>query len=495
MDSITNDVESKEIENTENRTMSSTRLRMILISVLIMTFMMTVDSSILNVALPTLAKALNVPTSLIDWASTAYLISMCAFALIFGKIADIIGKTRAFQAGTVIFTVGSMLCSISGSFVFLIISRLIQGIGASAAMSSNLGIITETYSAENRAKALSGVSSAVALGTLVGPIAGGVILNYFSWPVIFLINLPVGVAAFILGFVFLPKNKGRKAVNHFDIGGSIFIVLAITTVISSLTMLQTYNNIYLYLLLLLGFVFLFFFVCFENKSDVPLIKISLFTNKAFVINLLAITMTFISIGTYGIMMPFYLQDALGYTPAKASLIMITQPIIIALVAPIAGTLADKYGYRPVSAFGMFLFGAGALFQGLLYHLDTGLFFILLGIVIFAAGNALSQAPNNALLMSSVSPEDYGFAGSLGSLVRYLGVSIGLTLSTCILYAMMSYKASFPVKSFPNDQPDFFIYGLRYVFIGSCMILWVAAFLMFREHIKSKKCQSTITNNN
>lgn len=231
--------------------------------------------------------------------------------------------------------------------------------------------------------------------------------------------------------------------------------------------------------------FFFFFVCFENKSDVPLIKISLFTNKAFVINLLAITMTFISIGTYGIMMPFYLQDALGYTPAKASLIMITQPIIIALVAPIAGTLADKYGYRPVSAFGMFLFGAGALFQGLLYHLDTGLFFILLGIVIFAAGNALSQAPNNALLMSSVSPEDYGFAGSLGSLVRYLGVSIGLTLSTCILYAMMSYKASFPVKSFPNDQPDFFIYGLRYVFIGSCMILWVAAFLMFREHIKSK----------
>lgn len=151
---------------------------------------MTIDSSILNVALPTLANSLGVPTSLIDWVCTAYLISMCAFALIFGKIADIIGKTKVFQVGTLVFTVSSLLCSMSGSLFFLIISRLIQGIGASAAMSSNLGIISEAYPKENRAKALSGVSSAAALGTLVGPIAGGAILNYFSWHVIFLINLP-----------------------------------------------------------------------------------------------------------------------------------------------------------------------------------------------------------------------------------------------------------------------------------------------------------------
>lgn len=363
MDSTNNDVEIKETDNEENTAISSARLRMILISVLIMTFMMTIDSSVLNVALPTLAKSLKVPTSLIDWACTAYLISMCAFAVIFGKIADIIGKTKVFQAGTVVFTVGSLLCSISGSLVFLIISRLIQGIGASASMSSNLGIISETYPAENRAKALSSVSSAVALGMLVGPIAGGAILNYFSWEVIFLINLPIGITAFILGFIFLPKNKSRKVGIHFDIGGSIFIVLAVAAVISSLTMLQTYSNIYLYLLLLLGFVFLFFFVRFEKKAEVPLVKISLFRNKAFVINLLAIAITFISIGTYNIMMPFYLQNALGYSPGKAGLIMIAQPIIIVLIAPIAGILADKYGYRPVSAFGMLVFGGGGFISG------------------------------------------------------------------------------------------------------------------------------------
>lgn len=373
----------------------------------------------------------------------------------------------------------------SASFIFLIISRLIQGIGASAAMSSNLGIISETYPVEHKAKALSSVSSAVALGTLVGPIAGGAILNYFSWEVIFLINVPIGVVAYILGFIYLPKNKYRRVEEHFDIGGSIFIVLAVSTVISSLTMLQTYSNIYYYLLLFLGFVFLFFFILFEKRTDSPLIKVSLFKNKAFVVNLIAIAITFISIGTYNILMPFYLQNALGYTPGKAGFIMVTQPIIMALVAPIAGILADKYGYRLVSAFGMFIFGCGALFQGLQYHLDTGLFFIVLGIVIFSVGNALSQTPNNALVMSSVCCEDYGFAGSIGSLVRYLGVSVGLTLSTCALYYLMSRNVGCQVKNFLNTRPDVFMYGLRYVFICIGVILWIASFFMLRAYIKEK----------
>lgn len=472
---------------------NSTGSRMILLTVLIMTFMMTLDSSILNVALPTLAESLNIPTSLIDWACTAYLISLCSFALIFGRVADNIGKAKIFQAGSLIFTVGSLLCSISSKFIPLIISRFIQGFGASAATSCNLGIITETYPAKNRAKALSGISSAVALGTLVGPIAGGAILNYFRWEVIFLINLPIGVVAFILGVLYLPKCKERKAHNHFDVGGSIFIVLAISAVISALSMLQTYSSIYLYLLLILGLLFFFVFALIEKKADCPLIKVSLFSNRAFVINLLSIAIAFVSIGTYNIMMPFYLQDALGFSPGKAGAIMVTQPIIMAFVAPFAGIMADRHGYRPISAIGMFVFGCGALFQGLHYNMETGLFLIVLGIVIFAAGNAFSQSPNNALVMSSVSHEDYGFAGSTASLVRYLGISVGLTLSTCTLYALMSRKAGYSVSNYLVNRPDVFIYGMRYVFIGICAILWIASFLMLLEFKKEKRIVRTSCN--
>jgi len=459
---------------------------MILISVLIVTFMTSLDSNILNVALPTLATELNIPTSLIDWTCTAYLISVCSFALIFGKIADSIGKTKVFQAGTLIFTVGSLLCSLSSGFLFLIFSRLLQGLGAGAAMSSNLGIITETFSSKSRAKALSSISSAVALGMLAGPIAGGFILNYFKWEVIFLVNLPIGVVAFVLGLFCLPKRKDRKPVDRFDIGGSIFIVLAVSALVSSLTMLQTYSNLSLYLLLLLGFLFFFVFVLVERKAKSPLVKVSLFKNGAFDINLLAIAISFVGIGTYNIMMPFYLQNALLYSPGKAGFIMTTQPLVMALIAPLSGILADKHGYRPVSACGMFVFGCGALFQGLQYHLDTSLFLIMLGIVILAGGNAFAQAPNNALLMSSVPPVDYGFAGSIGTVTRYLGVSVGLTLSTCILYSQMSHKVGFPVRSFLTDRPDVFIYGLRYVMIGICVILWIASLLMLSEFRREKR---------
>ena len=461
------------------------RLRMILLSVLIMTFMMTLDSSILNVALPTLADSLNVPTSLIDWVCTSYLISMCAFSLIFGKIADIIGKTKVFQAGTVIFTLGSFLCSMSDSFTVLIISRLIQGFGASAAMSSNLGIISEFYPYKDRAKALSFVGSAVAMGIMVGPITGGAILNYFSWEVIFMINLPIGLIAFILGLIYLPKNSSIKLEGRFDLWGSLFIVITLSAIISSLTMMQTYSNIYLYLLLLSGFMFLFLFIQFEKKAEIPLVKIALFKNKSFVINLLSIAITFICIGLYNIMMPFYLQNALGYTPGRAGLIMITQPVIMVITAPVSGFFADKYGFRPVSALGMFIFGCGALIQGLVYDLDTSPLVIILGIIIFSLGNAICQTPNNALVMSSVPSEDYGFAGSIGSLVRYLGVSMGLTLSTCMLYFLMSFKAGYMVKDFLEDRPEIFIFGLRYVFICASIILWTASFLMAKAYIKGK----------
>lgn len=457
-----------------------------LVSVLIVTFMTTLDSNILNVALPTLASKLKVPTSLIDWACTAYLISICSFALIFGKIADIVGKTKIFQAGTLLFTFGSLLCSLSTGFFALIISRLIQGVGASAVMSCNLGIITQTYPVESRAKALSSVSTAVALGMLVGPIAGGFILNYFRWEVIFLVNLPIGIAAFLLGFFCLPKSSGRKAAKRIDIGGAVFIVLTVASLISSLTMLQSVRSVYLYLLLIMGFVFLFVFVLFERKAADPLIKVSLFTNRAFVVNLFAIAISFVSIGTYNIMMPFYLQDTLRYSPGKAGFIMTTQPIIMALAAPISGILADKHGYRPVSALGMFVFGCGALLQGMLYSPDTGLFLIVLGIVVFAAGNAFAQAPNNALVMSSVRPEDYGFAGSIGTVTRYMGVSVGLTLSTCVLYALMSGRVGYAVDSVISDRPDVFIYGLRYVMIGVCVILWIASGLMLNEYRKERK---------
>jgi len=163
------------------------------------TFMATLDSSIVNVALPKMAKSLSVSTESIAWVVSSYLIVISASILIFGRLGDMKGKTNIFHIGVVIFTFGSLLCGISHSFIILIIARSLQAIGAAATMANNQGIITQVFPSNERGKAL-GISGAfVALGSLTGPPIGGFIITHFSWEYIFLINIPIGIFVFLLG--------------------------------------------------------------------------------------------------------------------------------------------------------------------------------------------------------------------------------------------------------------------------------------------------------
>ena len=168
----------------------------ILLVVLPVTFMTTLDSSIVNVALPSMAKELGTTMAGIEWVVTSYLITICAFILLFGRIGDIIGKSRVFRIGIAIFTIGSLLCGFSYSLTTLIVSRVIQAIGAAAAMATNQGIITETFPASERGKALGMSGTAVALGTMVGPTLGGLIVSVAPWKYIFLINIPIGIIVY-----------------------------------------------------------------------------------------------------------------------------------------------------------------------------------------------------------------------------------------------------------------------------------------------------------
>ncbi|WP_320055319.1 MFS transporter [Eubacterium callanderi] len=166
----------------------------ILFTVLIMTFMVTLDGSIVNVALPVMSGELNASMGDIEWVASIYLVVTCATILIFGRLGDMIGKVRIFQIGVILFTVGSLLCSISGTLPLLIGARVVQGLGSAAALANNQGIITESFPPDERGKALGFVSTFVALGSMTGPTLGGMILTVLPWTYIFLINIPVGGA-------------------------------------------------------------------------------------------------------------------------------------------------------------------------------------------------------------------------------------------------------------------------------------------------------------
>ena len=177
----------------------------LLIIVVAMTFIATLDSSIVNIVLPVMAKDLVVSTSSIEWVVASYTLIICGTILLFGKLGDILGKEKIFQLGCAIFTIGSLLCGVSMSFQMLVVCRFIQGLGGAAYMANNHGIITAIFDSKERGKALGILTTAVALGTMIGPPAGGLISSFWKWNYIFLINVPIGFIIFILSIKFFPK--------------------------------------------------------------------------------------------------------------------------------------------------------------------------------------------------------------------------------------------------------------------------------------------------
>ena len=192
---------------------------MILLSVISMTFMATLDASIVNIALPVLSNELNVTLSAVEWVVVSYSIVICGTILFFGRLGDVLGKTRIFKIGTVIFTLASLLCGLSNSFYWLVFFRFVQGIGASAYMANNHGIITEFCAREKRGKALGILITSVAIGNMLGPSLGGILLSTLNWNSIFYINVPIGILVSILGVKYLPNSEIKQ--EKIDYKGAI----------------------------------------------------------------------------------------------------------------------------------------------------------------------------------------------------------------------------------------------------------------------------------
>lgn len=448
----------------------------VLVTVLIITFMVTLDGSIVNVALPTMASDLHTTMSGVEWVVTSYLIVVSATVLLFGKLGDMFGKARFFQMGVLLFSLGSLLSSLSSNLSLLIVSRVVQGIGGSAALATNQGIISEAFPKEERGRALGGISASVALGTMIGPTAGGLIVSLFNWQTIFLINIPIGLAAFLLGLKTLPKRSSVKR-QALDLPGSVLMLLSILFIFCPLTLLQNQRSVFLVILILVGVVLLVVFVWAEKKSKNPLVELSVFKNAAFTANLVSMFIGFVCIGSVNIILPFYLQDAMKFSTLMAGFLLTVSPLTMAVVGPLSGALCDRWGYRHLLPCCFLLFTVGTA-MALLLNTTTPIWMIIVILFVAAIGNAAVQPLNNTLLMSSVAQEHYGFAGSLGALMRNVGMTAGVTLSTTLLYNRMSAKIGYRVSDYVVGRDDVFIYGLHWVYGMLAVLLLFAAVLLF-----------------
>jgi len=444
----------------------------ILILITIMTFMDTLDSSIVNVALPTMSENLRVNSGIIAWVVTIYLIVISASILIFGRLGDIFGQTRIFNLGIVLFTLGSALCGISHSLTFLLLGRCVQAIGASATMANSQGIITRVFPGTERGRALGFIGTAVALGSLAGPALGGLIVSVTSWDYIFWINIPIGLVCFILCMKYFPKKSIRKD-ESMDLLGATLFILFIVPLFFAINQSQVWGLTDPRILagIAVSVVAFILFIVAEKRSSMPLLDLSIFKNTWFTISIICGFLTFVVLFTSNIVHPFYLQDVREFSPGTAGLLMTVSPLIMGFTAPIAGHLSDRIGSEILTLIGLSITAVGMFLMATMNQ-NTSVLLICIFVGIVSIGNANFQSPNTSLIMSSVSRDKLGIGGSVNALARNLGMITGISLSTTLLYGSMSRQLGQHVTGYVVGQNVAFLYGMRIVYLvatGICLV--------------------------
>jgi EmrB/QacA subfamily drug resistance transporter len=449
---------------------------LILINVSFVAFMVPLDASVVNVALPVMTQKLGVSSEAISWVITSYLIAISATVLIFGRLGDIRGKSAVFKAGVLLFALGSLLCGISDSFALLIAARVVQALGGAAAMATNQGIITQVFPAHERGRALGISVFAVALGSLVGPPLGGFIVSVLSWKFIFLMNVPIGVLAYIMGMKTLPRKDGVRH-ERMDIWGGLLLSLAIVSLFGSLISEEELGGLNPIIVggFVLAAILMAAFVWVEKRQETPLLRLGIFKNSLYSLSIFCSFISFVSLSSTTLVQPFYLENTLRLSPALTGLVMMAFPVVLSVVAPAGGYLSDRIGSEFLTFVGLVLVSLGLFFMSTLgTHSPVSL--LICFVAVMGIGNGIFQSPNNSLTMSLVPGNMLGVAGSINALVRTLGMVVGVSMSAMLLYNRMSAKLGVRVTDYAPGMDNAFIYGMKVVYIAGGVMCAIGAIL-------------------
>ncbi len=322
-------------------------------------FLATIDSSIVNVALPTLVRQYNTNFATVQWVILAYLLTLATLLLSVGRLADMRGKKPIYGTGFIVFTAGSILCGLAPTVYWLIFFRIVQAIGATMILALGMAIVTEAFPASERGKALGITGSMVSIGIVIGPTIGGIIIDALSWNWIFFVNIPVGIVGLWMLIKFVPNIKpiGKQ---RFDVPGAVFLFISLLSFLIVLTVGQQHSFIEFRVLILfvISIVFFGLFIWQELRTDQPMIDLDLFKNKIFSISLATGFLTFFTIAGTIILMPFYLENNLGYETRQVGLMLAVVPIAMGVVSPISGSLSDRFGSRAIAVLGLIILSIG-----------------------------------------------------------------------------------------------------------------------------------------
>jgi EmrB/QacA subfamily drug resistance transporter len=397
------------------------------------TFMGALDGSIVNVAYPTFTDVFHVPVSLVEWVGIAYLLTSASLVAIFGRVSDLAGHKRIYVAGFAVFLAGSVLSGAATSVGALIAFRVIQAVGSAMLVANSVAILSYTVGGARMGTALGLLETAVSVALVVGPVVGGLLIQAFTWRMIFYVNVPVAIGAMLLARRVLPALEGRGVPGPFDVWGAATFSAGLGSLLfgASLGPLIGWTSTAAAVLLGAGAVLLGVFLAIEGRVRSPMLDLSLFHNRAFAGANAAKLCAYAASFTVAFVVPFYLQRLLHYAPGAVGIAMTPMPIALAAGSLLGGPLSDRIGSHLLAPVGM----AVATVGGVLFTRVTpahGYWALAAAMVVLDFGLGLFIAPNDALIMNSAPRTRQGVAGGVLAMMRSVGMIAGLTLAATIL---------------------------------------------------------------
>ena len=462
-------------------------------------FMTTLDSSIVNIGLPSIAHTFGVGVSgVIEWIIIGYLIVMAAFLLTLGRLADMVGRKTIYEAGLIIFVLGSIFSGAAPSLTILIIARCLQGVGGACIFAVNTAMITSVFPASERGRALGLNAVVVALGVSAGPTIGGLITQYLTWRWIFYVNVPIGALVFVIGMRMLTEPLHRNK-ERFDPAGAVLFALGLASITLGFSFGQEWGwtSPGIISSLVAGGVALVAAVLVERHVSDPILKLSLLNNRVFASANVSFLFAMLALFAPGFLLPFYFEELRGLPAVQAGLLLTPLSLTLMVMAPLSGSIADRFGSRILAPLGLAIacFGLVLLSQ---LNAHSSIFDIIWRLVVIGIGQGLFQSPNTRALMGAAPPNEQGIASGLLSTGRVIGQALSVALAGTIFSGfgaatagvLLSSRGQNLSTSSINDLQNTFLAGFHAAFIACAVFATIGIFTsLVRGGSKNKNRQT------
>ena len=396
-------------------------------------FMGQLDASIATLLIPTLRNVFHDPLADVEWVAIAYLLVLVGLVVMFGRLADMFGRKEMYTVGFLVFSVGSAACGLSARLEVLILARIAQAVGAAMLQANSVAIITQAVDRNDLGRAIGIQGAAQAVGLSVGPALGGFLISTLGWQWAFYINLPVGAVGTLMGWLVLPTSRsGQTQAEPFDwLGLAIFAPgTVIAMYIATQGQIVGWASPMMLFLLALSPVLLLLFLLREHRARFPMVDLQLFKDRLFTASIVAGLLSYAVLFGALFLIPIFLERALRHSPESTGLTLTAVPVALAVAAPFAGYLSDRFGSRGLTAGGMLISGCALL---LLEKVPAGASLPLMAVLaLLGLGVGAFTPPNNAAIMGAAPRNRLGVAGGILNMTRGLGTTFGVVGTGAVL---------------------------------------------------------------